>query len=98
VLQSQQGRYNFLDAPFETVKNFGDYDAVYEFDREDLGKPLYEFNFEQQARIVEWFFAGVFKDDELERAKKTIKGFQTHPSRRFDELKWRQGPDFELLW
>ena len=77
VLQSQNGNWNWLDGPYHWGKNFGTYKLAYPYDHDDLGKPLYHFNFEQQADIVADYFTGRLTDEERERCKITIRGFRT---------------------
>lgn len=79
VLQSQQGNWNFIDAPGLLVGNMFNYDNAYPYNFADLGKPLHEFNMEQQANIVADYATGRFSGETLDRCKQTLQGFQTQP-------------------
>ncbi|WP_146512737.1 RHS repeat-associated core domain-containing protein, partial [Thalassoglobus neptunius] len=79
VMQSQKGNWNFTDGPALLAKYGGNYGKSYDFNYNDLGKPLHTFNMEQQARIVEWNYMGIFTGEDLERCKRTLEGFHTQP-------------------
>lgn len=81
VLQNQQGNYNYLDFVELWVGHWFDYRATYEVDRTMLGQPLWLFNMEQQAVIVQSVYMGYYTGDDLVRAQQTIEGFQTQPPR-----------------
>lgn len=73
-----------MDGPGLWVGNLADYEKSYRIDLNDLGKPLWRFNMEQQARIIEYDYLGYYKScgQAYERAaKKTIGNFQTQPPR-----------------
>jgi hypothetical protein len=77
VLQSQNGNFNWIDGPFYGIT--GQYDdlAVYQYDRDRLGQPLWTFNFEQQADIAADYYIGDFNQDEMMRAAQTLRNFET---------------------
>jgi len=81
VLQSQQGNWNQIDFLYHYFGNSFDYGATYGFDFEQLGQPLYTFNFEQQAQIIQWYMTDPNRiPDDYRRAwEQTLQGFQTQP-------------------
>ncbi len=76
VLQSQKGNVNWIEGPWLWLTT-RDYQESYDYDPADLGQPLYRFNLEQQAMIIQHLFEGEFEGEELERALKTLEGFRT---------------------
>ncbi|MEM6779766.1 MAG: RHS repeat-associated core domain-containing protein, partial [Planctomycetota bacterium] len=82
VLQSQNGNYNVADFFYHLLKNRFQYGLTYYYDLDDLGKPLYMFNFEQQAKITEHYYEGAgfhgkFDEATMERCRQTLRGFHT---------------------
>ncbi|WP_146391966.1 RHS repeat-associated core domain-containing protein [Allorhodopirellula solitaria] len=93
VLQSQNGNFNVADFFYHLAKNKLQYGLTYYYDQDDLGQPLYMFNFEQQAKITEHYYEGAgfhgrFDEATMERCRQTLKGFHTQlpafiPDRRY---------------
>lgn len=79
VLQSQQGNTSWLNFIGLAILCGGAYDDAYNFNNDDLGLPLYVFNMEQQARIIEFYYTGLIAEEYRERCRKTIGDFQTNP-------------------
>ena len=79
VLQSQNGNWNYIDGPGLWFGNWFDYEQSYYFDVNRLGQPLWRFNMEQQARIVEYYYLGIYKGSDRALAQQTIGDFETQP-------------------
>lgn len=76
VLQSQKGNYNWLDGPYYFFANLFDYSKTYPYSNDDLGKPLYFFNFEQQADIVADYYTGKIPIQYRDQCRWTLRGFE----------------------
>jgi hypothetical protein len=84
VLQAQQGQVNWIDGSI--LHTYGKLTGtdVYAYDKNDLGRPLWEFNMEQQAQIVAHYFTNrhhYIPPQFRPAALQTIQGFQTQRPR-----------------
>jgi RHS repeat-associated protein len=80
VLQTQQGNDNVEDWKWLVIFYAGEYDASYKIDPDRYGEPLWTFNMEQQAHIIENNHKGVYgkyAKELQEKVKQTIGDFQT---------------------
>lgn len=76
----RKGRFNYLDGPYYASYYWWDYwPNTYRYSDEDLGRPLYFFNFEQQADIVADYYMNQIAVEHRDRARSTIRGFNTQP-------------------
>jgi len=92
VLQSQNGNYNWLDGPYFAIRYASQYGNTYPYDNNDLGRPLSDFNFEQQADIIADYFTGNIIPQQYQNAAwQTIEGFDTQGDKYPD---WEGTTDF----